>query len=159
MKSLKTAVVSTVLLAITLTLAPFGLGQATANPKFAANAAGRVMAAEFAKYAFQSQTGISSGAQTVTLNGCYIKVGTAYELFYPIAVNTPLLITDGANTETVTPTAVTQPTADAKLKNEKAFDEAGKFLEQEQIPPGCSDRLRRSRRYGQGSRVDPGPHY
>jgi hypothetical protein len=69
------------------------------------------MADEFGKWAFQSQAGISSGAQTVTLNGCYVKVGTSNELVYPIAVNTPLLISDGtANSETVTPTSVTQPT-------------------------------------------------
>jgi hypothetical protein len=98
-------VVSTLLLA---TAAAFG--QALSNPKFPANANGRVMADEFGRWALQSQTGISSGAQTVTLNGCYVKVGTAYELFYPIATNTPLLITDGTNSETVTPTAVTQPT-------------------------------------------------
>jgi len=75
-----------------------------------ANANGAVMADEFGKWAFQSQTGISSGAQTVTLNGCYIKVGTGYEEFYPIAVNVPLYITDGTNSEAVTPTSVTQPT-------------------------------------------------
>jgi hypothetical protein len=108
MKSVKTAVVTTLLLAIALTGAAFG--QAFANPKFAANSAGAVMASEFGKWAFQSQTGISSGAQTVTLNGCYIKVGTSYELFYPIAVNEPLYITDGANSEAVTPTSVTSPT-------------------------------------------------
>lgn len=86
-------------------------GQATANPKFPANANGRVMVTEFQKWAFQSQVGVSSGAQTVTLNGCYVKVGTAYELFYPIAVNVPLLITDPTGgSETVTPTAVSQPT-------------------------------------------------
>ena len=85
-------------------------GQALQNPKFPANANGRVMASEFQRWALQSQTGFSSsGSQTVTLNSCYIKVGTAYEQFYPIAVNVPLYITDGTNTETVTPTAVTQP--------------------------------------------------
>lgn len=91
--------------------------QSIGNPNFAANANGRVMASEFGKWAFQSQSGISSGAQTVTLNGCYIRpgtgqIGTASPLtFYPIAVNVPLLIQDGTtNSETVTPTAVTQPT-------------------------------------------------
>jgi hypothetical protein len=107
MKSLKTAVVTTLLLALATVTA---FGQATANPKFAANANGAVMADEFGKWAFQSQAGISSGAQTVTLNSCYIKVGTSYEQFYPIAVNVPLYITDGANSEAVTPTAVTSPT-------------------------------------------------
>lgn len=107
MKSFKTAVavVSTLLLAASL-----AFGQATANPRFPANGNGAVMASEFGKWAFQSQTGISSGAQTVTLNSCYIKVGTTYELFYPIAVNEPLYITDGANSEAVTPTSVTSPT-------------------------------------------------
>jgi hypothetical protein len=108
MKSLKTAVVTTFLLAIALSGAAFG--QAIANPKFPANANGRVMADEFGKWAFQSQSGISSGAQTVTLNGCYIKVGTSYEQFYPIAVNVPLYISDGTNSEAVTPTSVTSPT-------------------------------------------------
>jgi hypothetical protein len=107
MKSLKTTVFATVLLALASVMA---LGQATANPKFPANANGAVMADEFGKWAFQSQAGISSGAQTVTLNGCYIKVGTSYEQFYPIAVNVPLYITDGANSEAVTPTSVTSPT-------------------------------------------------
>lgn len=95
-----------------LLLAACAFGQATGNPNFPANANGRVMASEFGKWAFQSQSGISSGAQTVTLNGCYIKVGTAYQSVYPIAVNVPLLIQDGtSNSETVTPTSVTQPSA------------------------------------------------
>jgi hypothetical protein len=71
MKSLKTTVFATLLLVLASGLA---LGQATANPKFPANANGAVMADEFAKWAFQSQTGISSGAQTVTLNGCFINI-------------------------------------------------------------------------------------
>ena len=104
MKSLL-KVCSTILL-----LAAVAFGQAYQNPKFAVNTGGAVMADEFGKWQFQSQTGISSGAQTVTLNGCYVKVGTGYEEFYPIGTNTPLLITDGTNTETVTPTAVTLPT-------------------------------------------------
>jgi hypothetical protein len=102
----------TILLTITTLLlaTAAAFGQATSNPKFPANANGRVMADEFGRWYLQSQTGISSGAQTVTLNGCYVKVGTAYEEVYPIAINTPLLISDGAtNSETVTPTAVTQP--------------------------------------------------
>jgi hypothetical protein len=73
--------------------------------KRAAITAALLPASGAGKWQFQSQTGISSGAQTVTLNGCYVKVGTAYEEFYPIATNTPLLISDGTNTETVTPTA------------------------------------------------------
>ncbi len=108
MKSLKTTAVA--VFSTLLVLASLAFGQATANPKFPANANGAVMADEFGKWAFQSQTGISSGAQTVTLNGCYIKVGTSYEQFYPIAVNVPLYITDGTNSEAVTPTSVTQPT-------------------------------------------------
>jgi hypothetical protein len=97
--------------AVLLLATAAAFGQALSNPKFPANANGRVMADEFGRWFLQSQTGISSGAQTVTLNACYVKVGTAYEEVYPIAINTPLLITDGTNTETVTPTAVTQPTA------------------------------------------------
>ena len=96
MKSLKIAVVAPLILALASALS---FGQATANPQFPANANGAVMADEFGKWAFLSQTGISSGAQTVTLNGCYIKVGTGYQQFYPIAVNVPLYITDGANSE------------------------------------------------------------
>ena len=107
MKSLKIAVVAPLILALASALS---FGQATANPQFPANANGAVMADEFGKWAFLSQTGISSGAQTVTLNGCYIKVGTGYQQFYPIAVNVPLYITDGANSESVTPTSVTLPT-------------------------------------------------
>ncbi len=102
---------TTVFATLTLLLATAAaFGQALSNPKFPANANGRVMADEFGRWYLQSQTGISSGAQTVTLNTCYVKVGTANEEVYPIALNTPLLITDGANTETVTPTAVTLPT-------------------------------------------------
>lgn len=102
---------TTVFATLTLLLATAAaFGQALSNPKYPANANGRVMADEFGRWQLQSQTGISSGAQAVTLNACYVKVGTAYEEFYPIATNTPLLITDGANTETVTPTAVTLPT-------------------------------------------------
>jgi hypothetical protein len=102
---------TTVFATLTLLLATAAaFGQALSNPKYPANANGRVMADEFGRWQLQSQSGISSGAQTVTLNGCYVKVGTAYEEVFPIGINTPLLITDGANTETVTPTAVTQPT-------------------------------------------------
>ena len=102
---------TTVFATLTLLLATAAaFGQALSNPKYPANANGRVMADEFGRWYLQSQTGISSGAQTVTLNSCYVKVGTAYEEVYPIALNTPLLITDGTNTETVTPTAVTLPT-------------------------------------------------
>jgi hypothetical protein len=64
-------------LATMLWMAVSSFGQAIANPNFPANANGRVMVSELSKWQFQSQTGISSGAQTVTLNGCYIKVGTA----------------------------------------------------------------------------------
>jgi len=98
--------------AFLLAVAGLMFGQATSNPKFAANSAGRVMATEFQKWAFQSQTAVAAaGAATVTLNSCYVKVGTAYEQFYPVAVNVPLLITDPTGgSETVTPTSVTQPT-------------------------------------------------
>lgn len=96
--------------AVLLLASVAAFGQAYSNAKFAAYANGRVMADEFGRWALQSQTGISSGAQTVTLNGCYVKVGTSYEQWYPIGTNTPLLISDGANSETVTPTSVTQPT-------------------------------------------------
>src|ERR1700691_658043 len=107
MKSRFTTTLLTTAVLILASVAAFC--QAFSNPKYPANANGRVMADEFGRWQLQSQTGISSGAQTVTLNGCYVKVGTAYEEVYPIATNTPLLISDGTNSETVTPTAVTQP--------------------------------------------------
>ena len=94
---------------LVLGLTSLSFGQAIANPNFPLNANGKVMASEFGKWAFQSLTTITSGAQTVTLNGCYIKVGTAATQFYPIVPSQSLLINDGSNTETVTVTSVTQP--------------------------------------------------
>ena len=84
--------------------------QEIANPNFPANANGRVMASEFGKYAFQSLTTVTAAAQTVTLNGCYIKAGTGNTVFYPFVPNLSVYITDGANSEAVTVTSVTQPT-------------------------------------------------
>ena len=94
---------------LVLGLTSLSFGQAVANPNFPLNANGKIMASEFGKWAFQSLTTITSGAQTVTLNGCYIKVGTAATQFYPIVPSQSLLINDGSNTETVTVTSVTQP--------------------------------------------------
>jgi len=84
--------------------------QAIGSPRFPANANGKVMVGEFGKWAFQSLNAVTAASQSVTLNGCYIKVGTAYVQFYPFVPNLSVYINDGSLSEAVTITSVTQPT-------------------------------------------------
>lgn len=67
---------------------------------------------------------VSSGAQTISLSTCYFRAQSLginqgsnppagqgmSSLFFPFGTNVPITIVDGANTETVTPSAVATPT-------------------------------------------------
>lgn len=54
---------------------------------------------------------IASGAATITVDNCYVRVGLGNRLVFPFATNAAVTVIDGANTETVTPSAVSTPTA------------------------------------------------
>lgn len=75
---------------------------------------GRVLASGYANWSVKTLNAVASGSQAVTLNACFMQVGSNGR-FAPFSTtfntNTPLTIYDGANTEIVTPSAVTTPTA------------------------------------------------
>jgi len=55
----------------------------------------------------------TAGAATVTLVNCYVNVGGPQgggnRQVFPLATNVPITVVDGANTETLTPSAVSSP--------------------------------------------------
>lgn len=56
----------------------------------------------------------ASGTATVTISNCYVNVGggqaaSGNRPIFPLNTNTPITVVDGANTETVTPSAVSTP--------------------------------------------------
>lgn len=63
---------------------------------------------------------VSSGAQTLIPLQCYVNTslpGIPKQQFFPFATNVPITIVDGSNTETVTPSAVSTPTAATEPAN------------------------------------------
>jgi hypothetical protein len=46
---------------------------------------------------------------TVFISNCYPLIGTNGQRFFPFATNAPVTITDGVNTETVTPSSIGKP--------------------------------------------------
>lgn len=62
-----------------------------------------------------SNTTVASGSATISPVLCYVNVGAqgGGRSFFPYATNAPVTIVDGANTETVTPSAVSSPAAAA----------------------------------------------
>ena len=80
------------------------------NPAFPNNVGGAYIASEYGKWQVQSlTTSTSTGAYSMTLNPCYVSVGTGNKKIFPFAVNVPVTVIDGTSTETVTPTAVSVP--------------------------------------------------
>lgn len=63
-----------------------------------------------------SSSVVAAGAGTVVINNCYVNVGPigGGRTFFPFATNVPVTIADGANTETVTPSAVQTPIANTE---------------------------------------------
>ncbi len=98
------------LAAVALFLTSFGFAQGN-NPSFPSNAAGRIMVSEYGKWSVHPLNAVAAGAATMTLDNCFVSVGTGNRKVFPVAINVPLTIIDGTNTENVTPTAVSAPTA------------------------------------------------
>jgi hypothetical protein len=95
-----------------LTLVSFGLAQSVI-PQYPSNQAGRVMASGYGNWSVKGLTAVAAGAGAMTVDTCFVPVGSNNR-FAPFAAiyatDVPLTVIDGANTETVTPTAVTTPT-------------------------------------------------
>ena len=86
----------------------FGFAQ---NPNYPNNLAGRVIVSEYSKWSVQNLSATAVGAATMTLNNCYVSVGTGNRKIFPFAVNVPVTIIDGSLTENVTPTSILAPSA------------------------------------------------
>ena len=91
-----------------------------------ANNANLTQSAIYGNWMANSLNAVSSGAQTISLNDCYFRtsglganqtnpnaVAGMNSQFFPLGTNAPVTIVDGANTETVTPSAVQAPTVAA----------------------------------------------
>jgi hypothetical protein len=93
------------------------------NAAFANQVGGRVMASEYGKWSMQTLTAMTaSTASAVNLTDCFVPVGTGNRKTWPFwaggnaALNVPIQIQDGANSEVVYsesaasyPTTVTVP--------------------------------------------------
>lgn len=99
--------ISMLALAVTV-LSIFGFAQ---NPNFPTNPGSRIMASEYSKWSVHSLNATAAGAATMTLDNCYINMGTENRRIFPFAVNVPVTVVDGSLTENVTPTSVVAPTA------------------------------------------------
>jgi hypothetical protein len=76
--------------------------------------AGKYIASAYNGWQVHSSNSVAAGAGTMTLDNCYPTMGqsTNPRPIFPFAVNVPVTIIDGANTETgLAVTSVTQPTA------------------------------------------------
>lgn len=77
---------------------------------------GRAIASSFGVWGNTSNTPLvslnatASGAATINPSSCYVTYGANNVQAFPFATNVPVIIVDGSNTETVTPSAVTSPT-------------------------------------------------
>lgn len=75
---------------------------------FSNNIGGRIIASEYGKYVLTTQSSMTAGAaSTVNFQPCFIHVGTGNRQVFPFwalgntALNVPLQIQDGSNSETV----------------------------------------------------------
>lgn len=98
----------TMLATVALLLTSFGFAQ---NPQYPNNIGGRVMVSEYAKWSVQNLNATAVGAATMTLNNCFVSVGTGNKKIFPFAVTVPVTVVDGSLTENVTPTSILAPTA------------------------------------------------
>jgi len=80
------------------------------NPNYPSAAAGRVMASEYSKWSVHALNAVAVGSAQMLVDNCYVSVGTENRKVFPFAINVPVTIIDGANTENVTPTAILAPT-------------------------------------------------
>src|SRR5882724_3199044 len=104
MKSLKSLI-----LAVTLMAAPL-LAQNGSYSSSSGLSNGRVDVQAFAQWSMTTITAVTAGSQTVTLAPClFPSIGGAGSGFFPLATSVKFTILDGANTETLTPSAVTSP--------------------------------------------------
>lgn len=96
-----------------LTLVSFTYAQSVI-PQYPSNQAGRIMASGYGNWSVKALTAVSAGAAAITVDTCFVPVGSNNR-FAPFStifnLDVPLTVIDGANTEIVTPTAVTAPTA------------------------------------------------
>lgn len=80
------------------------------NPTGPTSQAGRYTVSEYANWILRTMNNVNAGSQTVYVDQCYPNLGTNVTQFFPLATNAPLTISDGANSETITPTQVNRPT-------------------------------------------------
>lgn len=113
-------------LALALTTVMISIGLLGGSPAlaqsgvstFPSNSGGRIIASEYGKYVLTTQSGMTGGAaSTVNFQPCFIHVGTGNRQIFPFwslgnpALNVPLQIQDGSNSETVyTESAASFPT-------------------------------------------------
>lgn len=92
------------------TLTSFGFAQF--NPQYPNNMGGRFMASEYGKWAVHNLNTIAAGSASMTLDNCFVSVGTGNKKIFPFAVNVPVTVIDGSLTETaLAETTVVAPTA------------------------------------------------
>lgn len=81
---------------------------------------GKYVASQYGGWSVQSVNSVAAGAASMTLSNCYPKMGNGIagpngglqiRPLFVFATNTPVTVVDGSLTETVTPSAVTAPTA------------------------------------------------
>lgn len=119
MKSLA-PVFTTLLLVIAMA---FGPGPVLAQTT---NNANLTQSALYGNWMANALNAVASGASTMSLNDCYFRttglgsnqnnpnaLAGMNSQFFPLGTNAPVTIVDGANTETVTPSAVQAPTVAA----------------------------------------------
>lgn len=102
-----------VLLSITISFALIAsaFAQSTVPSYFTQTVVGgRAIASSFGQYKVHSLNATASGAASMTLDSCYVAQGANNVPQFPFATNVKITIVDGANTESVTPSAVTTPT-------------------------------------------------
>lgn len=70
----------------------------------------------YGNWSIQTTSTIAAGSATVTLANCYVSSGAqgGNRQFFPPATNMTIVVQDGTNTETVTPSAVQTPTPAAE---------------------------------------------
>jgi hypothetical protein len=103
------------LLAITLSALAGAFGQAIpVQPGYPTQQAGRILVSSYANWTDKTLNAVTATSTSVTLNNCNPRVGSdgkAIAWGSIFAVNVPIQIYDGANSESVTPTAITAPSA------------------------------------------------
>lgn len=75
---------------------------------------GRAIASSYGQWTVFNQFATAAGAATMSLSNCFVQQGANSVQQFPFATNVPVIVVDGVNTETVTPTTVTAPAVNSQ---------------------------------------------